>query len=74
LQAAGTGQQTPEFAQIIRSKAPWRLTLLFCDRHCRTASVLPPLRPLGRLTSVNQAGGRFIPIYIVRNLQKIILD
>jgi hypothetical protein len=36
--------------------------------------VLPPLRPLGRLTSVNQAGGRFIPIYIVRNLQKIILD
>jgi hypothetical protein len=58
--------RTPELAQIIRSKAPWRLTLLFCDRHCRTASGVSSSAPLGSAHLIKPSRGRFIPIYIVR--------
>jgi hypothetical protein len=63
--------RTPELAQIIRSKAPWRLTLLFCDCHCRTASGASSSAPLGAAHLSKPSRGRFIPIYIVRNLQKL---
>jgi hypothetical protein len=70
LQTAGSGQQNPR----TRANHPLESAiaadiafLVIVEQH----QVLPPLRPLGRLTSVNQAGGRFIPIYIVRNLQKL---
>jgi hypothetical protein len=53
--------RTLELAQIIRSKAPSRLTLLFCDCHCRTALGASSSAPLGRLTSVNQAGADLFP-------------
>ena len=61
--------RTPELAQIIRSKARWRLTLLFCDRHCRTALGASSSAPLGATHISKPSRGRFIPIYIVRNLQ-----
>jgi len=63
--------RTPELAQIIRSKAPSRLTLLFCDRHCRTALGASSSAPLGATHISKPSRGRFIPIYIVRNLQKL---
>jgi len=63
--------RTPELAQIIRSNATWRLTLLFCDCHCRTASGASSSAPLGAAHLSKPSRGRFIPIYIVRNLQKL---
>ena len=62
--------RTPELARNLLESA-MAADIAFCDRHCQTASGASSSAPLGAAHLSKPSRGRFIPIYIVRNLPKL---